>query len=345
MGVMAMLSGNELYAMTLFETAAGMNASENRPLLFLADIHARRGQLPEARAFLDEALRRAPQSPDALTALAVLDLRSGDAAAAEKKLASALDIAGDYPPALFNVAEIHYYWNHSPSRALPYYKAFLRHAAADSYRIRANAAVEAIESGRGGEAAPDMPRPQSDPARTVPPQKPEDAMSGARAAAMAGKKSEAFNMFLRAASEAAAAGRGELEEKALAEAADSCPEDANALYSLGMRFYERRQYDRAAAQLKRAAALAPDRVDMNMSLAGAAMAADDPVTALSAAAAALKQQPSNAEAAWMIAVLYDARFGRPADAGKAYGYFAERFPDDPRADGARRRQAALSGRR
>ena len=83
--------GRPADALENFAAADALGIDPIMPLIASAQVHAESGEFVEAQRFLQDALNRVPDSPNALYALASLSIRRGEPATAEQILQDALD--------------------------------------------------------------------------------------------------------------------------------------------------------------------------------------------------------------------------------------------------------------
>ncbi|MBI3985595.1 MAG: tetratricopeptide repeat protein [Lentisphaerae bacterium] len=351
-------------ATLLFEQAATLDPRDTRALEFLASVFRRSKRLDDARRVLNEALKRAPHSPRVLTAMALLEMQVNNMDKAGAYLNQALESNAGYVPAIYNLAVLNQAWLNNREQALAYYKAALRRPCESPYLENARDAVKKLSAASAPPVSNTPPvaaktagRPAPPP--IVPPKPPEpikaeplssektvaafaDIMKNAKALAVSGRKDAALTFFLQAASDAERNNQPARQEEALREALNWCPDEARAHFAMGQFMQNRKQNEPALKHYKQAVALSNTWYEAHMALASVAIETDEFDTALISLQQASQTQPGNPDALWQLARFYDKQVNRPEDAAKAYTQFKQRFPQDPRADSADQRLAALS---
>ena len=346
-------------AISLFEKAGLMDLKDSRPYEYLAMLYCRREQWPEARRVLNEADKRAPQSPRILTAMAVLELQTNGVKKAEELLAEALKHDRRFAPAIFNAAVLNHLWLKDNDKAAAYYRDFIRLSADNTLSDRARQALlDLKQAGRNKQnaapagtapAMPVIPPPEWKENELVRAGRPApDALdyrgliAAAKAQLSAGQPNEALRNFLLAESAAANDDKTDDARTALKMAARACPDTAAERYALARRMYERRLTGDALAQLKLAVAHSNTWSEARLLLAEVAIQEHEYDVALESLNALTRQPRDNADAQWLKANLYDRQLRQPKDALESFKQFCRKFPSDPRSEGARQRIAALS---
>ncbi|HEY8239893.1 MAG TPA: tetratricopeptide repeat protein [Kiritimatiellia bacterium] len=351
-------SGNAVRAAELLTEAARMDPTDPRPLEVLGRFHTSRAQWPEARRALYGALERTPNSARVLTAIALVELGAGEQDKAEQMLMKALEKDDAYAPAYFNLAVFHERYEVDPRKAATYFERYLGKGRRGP---RAEYAERALKRLRGEpEVAPAPVAPvKVEPPKTVaqpkpvpppvtkpkPPQTHEELLKAASVEADQGRTETALELCMRAASNAAAAGRADQQEKALRIAAKICFDQPRAHAALGDFLLEAGQTDAALKAYKQATVLDGSFSPAQLGMVKAAMKAGEYDTALVGLKQAVKNDPKNADALWMLAEMYDTALSRAELAVKAYREFAQKFPRDDRAARAKSRADELEPKR
>jgi tetratricopeptide (TPR) repeat protein len=118
--------GNVSGAVAALKRAADLSPEDAQPYELLGLLFLRLDRLDEARRNLDDAQKRAPDSARLMTARAVVDIRAGDPATAQQRLARALGMQPDYPAALYNMAYVCRLQPSGAAAAAAYYNRFLK---------------------------------------------------------------------------------------------------------------------------------------------------------------------------------------------------------------------------
>ncbi len=348
LAVLAAEGGDPEGAMRLLKESATLQPQQTRALAFAAHLQARQGQWALARRSLHGALARAPESAALHTALGQVEWGAGDTNAALGSLMKALEFNAVHPPALYNLAVVHQQMG-QPREAAAYYRKFIDHVPAEEPRLAlARAALRALET----VPAPAPARVETNAAAapagvTAPPAGPtaagpEDVLKRAQILADKGKGALALELCLQVAEQARAAGRTELQEKALRAATKMCFDQPRAHAALGQFLTGQKKNAEAIKSFKQAVVLDADFTPAQLGMAQAALALGEYDTALVGLKDAVRADPRNADALWALAQLYDRSLDLPEPAARTYADFAGRFPRDPRATGARQRAQELA---
>ena len=112
-------------AINSFNRAALLAREDSRPVEFAAQVYGSLGRWPDAVSLLEEAYRRAPDSPRVLTALAAAQAQAGQVNQAKALLNQALSMKPDYAPALYNLGVISRDWLKNTDDAHGYFEKYL----------------------------------------------------------------------------------------------------------------------------------------------------------------------------------------------------------------------------
>jgi len=367
LAVILFRSGDLKGAVDLFSRTASLTPTDPRPLEYLAAIELKRRNLPGARRLLEKALSIDPGSPRILTALGKIDVIENRIPDALRLFREVLEDHPRYPPALYNIAVLCQDRLSDPEKARKYLQRYLQTAPGSEWRVRARKRLDRIEAAhlvaRTERSESSVQTAKTAPAVTGPTAQTVTAASAETAAvarsasasadniealirhaagiARSGDTVKAATLLLKAAAEAERQGLAELQEKALRTAAEQCFDQPEAHLELGRYLLGRRRFASAAHELKQAIRLDPQSGPAYALLSKAAIGNEEYDTALVAARKAVMLMPTNREALWNLAELYDRRLGLPAQAAESYAKFLELFPRDPRCETARRRLAEL----
>lgn len=112
-------------AMASLRRAADLAEDDPRPLEFLGQVFARLERWEEARRTLADAQALDPDSVRILATRALVEFRAGEPAAAQGLLNRALTREPDYPPALYNMAQLQRYLPDGKPAAKTYFERYL----------------------------------------------------------------------------------------------------------------------------------------------------------------------------------------------------------------------------
>lgn len=342
-------------AIGLFEKTGLMDMKDSRPYEYLAMLYCRRKQWSEARRVLIEADKRSPKSPRILTAMAVLELQTNSVQKAADLLMEALERDKAYAPAIFNLAVLNQCWLQNMDQAAAYYTDFIRLTVDSKLADRARQALLELKQTPAATtnvptpppmAMPPMPEWRTDkrpPAENASPENLDyrKSLATAKLKLTAGQPDEALKFFLVAEANAQKEGMIENAMAALKMATEACPNTATAHYSLAKRMLERRRNLDALLQLKQAVAQSNTWTEARLLLAETSIQESEYDVALESLKI-LTQPPGHADAQWLLATLYDRHLRQPEKALVAYMQFCQKFPTDPRSEGARSQIAAFS---
>lgn len=333
-GVMMEEEGERSEAIAFLEKAALTDGRETRALERLAGLHRRTGYPDEARRALNEALLRAPRSPRIITSLAALDLEAGEAEKAVAGFQLALENDAAYAPAIYNLGIVNDRWLDDRDQARAYFKEYVRLSPEGPHAEAARTALKGIE---GDEPAVELEEAAPDPA----PLGYDDYMRMADLLDRQGRVEAAVHNFLRAAVTAESENKPEREKRAVSNAVHAAKESAPAHYALGSYFMKRGRNAEARKHLELSTALDGTRAAAHIALAEVLVLNGEFDAAVVSLVSADRVEPSEPDALWLLAELYDRRMGLVERAVLSYAGFVRRFPDDPRADKARQRISAL----
>ncbi len=170
-------------------------------------------------------------------------------------------------------------------------------------------------------------------------------MPEARAEAGKGRVENAVNLYLEAAGRAERVKDYALQEKVLREAVRVCMDQAKAYYALGRFQVGRKQNEAAVRSFKQAITLEPKFALAHLGLAEAALQTGEYDAALVSIKKAVELEPTNPDALWSQASLYDVQMGVADKAAQSYRQFERLFPGDPRLLKAQERLKALEPER
>jgi len=362
-------------AMTLFDEAALVNGRDTRALEFMADIYMRQQDWAAARRALYEALDRKPESPRILTAIALTELNTVGPESAVTYLAQALECDPAYAPALYDLAAIQKDYLDNPKVARAYYRQFLeqkkegphvqiaRKALIDRVPIQPtvmptstptvlptplpqNTTVPTLvpePTPSPVAIATATPTPTAAPTATpVPEPLPEfDALiTQAIEETRTTDTESALIPFVKAAKLAHRNKRVDLLEQALQTMVKYCFDQAPAHFAYGKYLSANQDYDAALNRFKQAALLKSESINIQKALAETAVRAEEYDTALIAWKKVLLMEPSDPDAHWMIARVYE-ETGARSKAAQSYQDFMRKFPEDSRVLQAKKKLQIL----
>jgi tetratricopeptide (TPR) repeat protein len=362
LGVLHYTRTNLTQAATLFRGAALLDASDPRPLEYLARLQQDRGLHAEAAGSLQQALERAPDSPRILAAMGLATLETHGPAPALDWFERALGADPRYGPAYLNLAAVHQRWFRDEAKAREYLEGYLAHARDPVRRASAEARLAALRP-----ASPPAPGDPAASSATPQPFGPAQGSAGARSPghgsvtnstpsdprtpagwldrarehANRGDAESAYNACRRAVALAGKSGDARLREHVAREATAICPDKAGPSYSMGLALLDLNKPREALRVFRRTVALEPSWPAAYLALAEAAVRAEEYDAAFVALRRALKLDAENAEALWALAVLHDLQFSARGQAREAYREFVRLHPTDPRAERAREKLRQL----
>jgi tetratricopeptide (TPR) repeat protein len=118
-----------------FKKASQLCPDDIRPLEFMAAVIMEMQNWNEARGILIQADKRQPSTPRILTAIALVEFRSGNNAQALSRLTQAIEIDPTYATALYNMAVLQRDRLNNKEAAINYFQNYIKVAGGDS-RIR-----------------------------------------------------------------------------------------------------------------------------------------------------------------------------------------------------------------
>ncbi len=370
MGVLSSERGDMRMAVRYLNEAAAMNRDDTRALEYLGHSYMRRGQWSLARNSLYAALDRRPGAPAIHTALAEVELSSGETERAIEALMHALDSDPRYAPALFNLGVVYESHYRNAAEAEAYFKKYLAIAKNETYEAYADQALDRLEQGlepppaegtlmmegdvvRIGETTTAVTIEQEDnsspnarrttldaPAASEDPY--DRSMREAAAAAEQGRMQQALALYGRAADIADGDRRSDLQERALQEAAATCFELPEAHVRLAAYLFDRGRFEPAARSYKKALAIDGKHPGALLGFARTAVQQREYDAALVTLKTLVQEHPENADGTWELALLYDRNLDLPEVAARTYRRFAETFPSDSRVDAGLDRAETLA---
>ena len=306
----------------LLRRAADLDPKDVQALLRIGDWTTRNGRWDLARRMYFEAQKREAQNAAAATGLGRIALLENNLPQAETFFMQALEMAKDYPPALYNLGVLHAQIDGHGQQANEYFRQYLQVAPQG---MRAAAAAERI-GGRTYEQASFQAQAPTQPKMTA-----GILWTQAREALDAGDREDAYAKTLRALELARGGGdpaqTGEILKRALEVFGDRVP----VLLEAGE--HEMREGRARAAQeyLLRAQALEPNNPMVLLDLARASSALEEYDTTVISLRQLVQVEPGNADALWELAETYGDKLGMTNKRVGAYRDFERQFPSDPRA--------------
>lgn len=345
LGLLLAREGRTRDALVLLEEAALLDLGRTEALEALATIHGQAGQWEAAVRVLDEALSRQPDSPRILTALAYPLVQIGQPDAARKSLNRALEIDGEYAPALFNLAILQGIVLSDPARAADPASRFLKKNRRGEQAETIRALLKKWAETRSPEGPPPPrgeppPEPRAAPGKEPPRPpsgEPASPLETAQREVSEGRTNEALEICLKEADEARLANDLARREKALQLALQFAFDRAEAHMACGRFLEERQNWASATRSYQKAALLDPSSVEAVLSLARVAVASGQARLARQTLEAAVEEHPKDADLRFQLARLYETVFQESEAAEAQYRKFLEANPQDPRADAVRRR--------
>ena len=306
----------------LLRRAADLDPKDVQALLRIGDWTTRNGRWDLARRMYFEAQKREAQNAAAATGLGRIALLENNLPQAETFFMQALEMAKDYPPALYNLGVLHAQIDGHGQQANEYFRQYLQVAPQG---MRAAAAAERI-GGRTYEQASFQAQAPTQPKMTA-----GILWTQAREALDAGDREDAYAKTLRALELARGGGdpaqTGEILKRALEVFGDRVP----VLLEAGE--HEMREGRARAAQeyLLRAQALEPGNPMVLLDLARASSTLEEYDTTVISLRQLVQVEPGNADALWELAATYGEKLGMTGKGVGAYRDFERLFPADPRA--------------
>lgn len=349
LGVLCAETADPARALQLLKDAALMDEKDPRPLEYMGAIYTARQQWPEARRSLYAARSRAPTSARILTAIAIVEARTEPPETAISSLLNALGHDANYAPAFFNLGLIYRTRLNDREHATIYFRKFLDRVSTGPQADYARSALSEGATPSGAALPPVAPTPPlaaavsnlPPPVTPRPPPAATDYAARAREAAERGRTDDALTICLQAAQQAAARNDRAGQEKALRTGVNVCIDAPRAHTELGNYLLAQGQYDAALRSFKTAVNLDGTFAPAFLGMGRAATATKEYDSALVGLKQAVKTDPTNPDALWLLAQLYDRNIEMPAAAAKAYGDFTKLFASDSRAAYARDRLKKL----
>lgn len=342
LGVIHALGGDLANAFNDLELAAQRDEKDLLALLYLGRLYADNGKWSEARRAYYTALKRDPLSAHAHTAMACLEMRSGHPDKAQTFLMQALDKNPDYPPALFNLGLLWARDLRDMEKARPYFEHFLEEQEAGAQAEAARQFLADMSTNITGRTVAADTNAEASAAAAKPEATPESLMREAEQAYRGGEPQKAVRLGQQAADIYAQAGDGKREGETLAALTRLCFDQSDAFCALGRYRLKREDFPGALHSFKQAVALNPKSSMALLGLAQAAIMTRESDAALVALKQVIKLEPSNPDAVWALAMLYDKHLDVQDKALETYRLFERTFPGDPRVLKASERIKALA---
>ena len=365
LGVLLCEDGDEDDGPKLLMRAARIKTDDPRPLEWLADFYEHKGAAGEARAMLQVARQRNPDSSRILTRVAVNGLESEGAAFASSYLKEALQKDAEYPVAVFNQAVLHDRWVNDYEGALDFYRRYMEIARGGVHSDKAEIAIARLEQSiardfqntvskkpspavytTDEERLPEIPlkvapvRPNKVPETPpeVDPASVDGLLKQAHQQLADGQDARALNLCLQAAALASRKNNLEQEEKALRTAVALCVGQPRAHFALGRYLSdEKGDYRQAMRAFERAGEIEPLWEQAHLSMAKAAIACGEFQAALTALRKSVAAAPDEPDPMWALALFYDTQLKLESSAHRSFTRFVVKFPDDPRVEEAQAR--------
>ena len=360
-GILKLNADEQSIAEHYLEEASALDGEDLRANLQLGNMYLQRGQIQKADTQFLKALERAriEDRPRILSfrALGYLQEKRDDMAV--RLLQDAIDLDPEYPPALFNLAQIFDKIQTNPKNAIHFYRRFLA-TGKDSIRrewaqtrLRAlgkSSAPETASDSKAelhGESASDNPLQADAGERPSTPTKTRrsrvDALlANARQEAKGGNRDLALGLCVQAANMAGADGQLDQAEAAFRQAVQMHPDHPKAHFFLGRFLTQNGQPAAAIPVLNRALELKPDWSLAQLQKADAALATGNDQLHVISLRAVVDTDPENPDALWRLANYFVEV--RPLSAYDHFRTFLQQFPDDPRAAEAKEHLIHLKSR-
>ena len=321
LGCLALESGDMQRGISFLRRAADLDAKDTKALRRIGDWTTRNGRWDLGRRMYFEALKRDPQSAAAATGLGRIALLEGNLPQAETFFLRALEMAKDYPPALYNLGVAHSLMDGHGETSREFFRQYL---AAAPHGDRAAAAAARL----GGQAVEQTSfRP---PEFTQPKMTAGVLWSQAMDLLKGGDKEGAYLQAMRAVEFAREGGDAAQTGEILRRALETFGDRATVQLMAGEHAMAQGRMREAHAALLKAQALEPENpmVLLNLSRASAAVAEYD--TTVISLRKLTQLEPGNPDALWELAATYGDKLGMTAKAVAAYRDFERLFPSDPR---------------
>lgn len=331
LGCLALDQGDMSRGMSLLRRAADLDAQDTRALLRIGEWTTRNGRWDLAKRMYFEAQKRDPQSAAAATGLGRVALLEDNLPQAETFFMQALELAKDYPPALYNLGVLHAQTegHHEPARE--YFRQYLAVAPQGARAAAAAARVggQAVAQTSFQAQAPTQPKIVAGVWWTQ-----------AQEALDAGDREAAYTHALRALELARNGGDPAQAGEILRRALETFGDRAAVQLAAGEHWMQQGQPREAQAALLKAQALEPDNPMVLLDLARASAALEEYDTAVVSLRRLVQLEPGNPDALWALAETYGDKLGMAGKGSAAYRDFERQFPADPRtAEVAARIQA------
>lgn len=321
LGCLALESGDMQRGISYLRRAADLDAQDTKALLRIGDWTTRNGRWDLARRMYFEAQKRDPQSAAAATGLGRIALLEGNLPQAETFFMQALELAKDFPPALYNLGVAHSLMDGHGEPAREFFRQYL---AVAPHGERAEAAAARV----GGQAIEQTSFRK--PEFTQPKMTAGVLWSQATERLKAGDPEGAYLQALRAVEFAQEGGDAAQTDEILRRALETFGDRAAVQLLAGEHAMAQGRMREAHAALLKAQALEPENpmVLLNLSRASAAVAEYD--TAVISLRKLTQLEPGNADALWELAATYGDKLGMTGKGVAAYRDFERLFPSDSR---------------
>ena len=132
-------------AVECFEAAQRLLPGNLEPAEYRGYIEMQAKRWSRAEEALSRVLTASPRNVRALTAMAVVRLGTNNVQSAQAYLKEALRLEPNYPPALYNLAWLHYYKRQVPADSAPIYKQYLTVADDEVRAAKAQSVLRRIQ--------------------------------------------------------------------------------------------------------------------------------------------------------------------------------------------------------
>ena len=353
-------------AAVAFNEASMINEQDGRSMLYLGLCHMKLDKWKEATRVLYSALER-EESPEILSAIGMIELKNGNAEAAQTFMQKAIQQDATFAAGYYNLGLLEKNWGDNGLQAALQFEKYLEHAppsertrtiqtlkdellekrAAPSEKSRV---IQVANIDRTLSVAQPFPDEEPELGSREPPSGEEkspvsrvedDSLEAAKKLAASGRIQQAVDLCLDIAAKAERMGRKSDLKQALDAALEMAPDIAETQFEMGRFLLSQRQSRKALNHFKKAVVIDPEWVRGLTGLATAAIKVGEHDAALISLKKAIEVEPENAEVLWALARLYDQKLNEKSKAREAYSMFHERFPNHARAELAQRRVVAL----
>jgi len=369
LGALFISQGDLIQGARLLEEAANLDTFDTTAYELLADQYLKNNLPSKARAALEKAKRRNPNSEAILTRLGIASLKTEGAEASANYFKQALDQNKKYAPALFNMASVQESGLGELSVAATTLKKYIEIEKNDARKNTAISKLQHIENEiakneakkniianinkaqknlqnnaretNGGDN-PSIKNLVEPPAISGPREQINNFLELAESMAEQNSSGRSLSYCLQAAALAERNNLSALKEKALIKAVELNPEQAKAHYALGRHFSDIGNCTNAAASFAKCAALNPSWSDAQLAFVDASIQCHEYQAALTALRKLIQKFPQSAEVKWKLARFYDEQLEMKERALESYSEFIHEFKDDPRVKQAKARYKALN---